>query len=97
MAVKLFGEIARAQASSRHPVGHILRRLIDISQIAVQLRVTFAETSEGGGSMFNGWTFQYHKGLTGTPQGDGVKNSEELVIKKKKKKKKKYKILISTS
>jgi hypothetical protein len=36
MAVKLFGEIARAQASSRHPVGHILRRLIDISQIAVQ-------------------------------------------------------------
>ncbi len=36
MAVKLFGEIARAQASTRHPVGHILRRLIDISQIAVQ-------------------------------------------------------------
>jgi hypothetical protein len=36
MAVKLFGEIARAQASSRHPVGHILRCLIDISQIAVQ-------------------------------------------------------------
>jgi hypothetical protein len=36
MAIKLFGEIARAQASSRHPVGHILRRLIDISQIAVQ-------------------------------------------------------------
>ena len=35
-AVKLFGEIARSQASSRHPVGHILRRLIDISQIAVQ-------------------------------------------------------------
>jgi hypothetical protein len=29
MAVKLFGEIARAQASSRHPVGHVLRRLID--------------------------------------------------------------------
>ena len=26
-AVKLFGEIARSQASSRHPVGHILRRL----------------------------------------------------------------------
>jgi hypothetical protein len=23
-AVKLFGEIARSQASSRHPVGHIL-------------------------------------------------------------------------
>ena len=36
MAVKLFGEIARAQASSSLPVGHILRRLIDISQIAVQ-------------------------------------------------------------
>jgi hypothetical protein len=36
MAVKLFGEVARAKASSRHPVGHILRRLIDISQIAVQ-------------------------------------------------------------
>ena len=35
-AVKLFGEIARSQASYRHPVGHILRRLIDISQIAVQ-------------------------------------------------------------
>ena len=35
-AVKLFGEIARSQASSRHPVGHILRRLIDISQIAVR-------------------------------------------------------------
>ncbi len=35
-AVKLFGEIAWSQASSRHPVGHILRRLIDISQIAVQ-------------------------------------------------------------
>ncbi len=35
-AVKLFGEIARSQASSRHPVGHILRRLINISQIAVQ-------------------------------------------------------------
>ncbi len=35
-AFKLFGEIARSQASSRHPVGHILRRLIDISQIAVQ-------------------------------------------------------------
>ncbi len=36
--VKLFSEIARVQASSRHPVtvGHILRRLIDISQIAVQ-------------------------------------------------------------
>ena len=33
MAVKLFGEeIARAQASSRQPVGHILRRLIDIMQ-----------------------------------------------------------------
>ncbi len=27
MAVKLFGDIARAQASSRHPVGHILRCL----------------------------------------------------------------------
>jgi hypothetical protein len=26
-AVKLFGEIARSQASSRHPVRHILRRL----------------------------------------------------------------------
>ena len=36
MAVKLFGEIARAQALSRHLVGHILRHLIDISQIAVQ-------------------------------------------------------------
>ena len=36
MAVKLFGEIARAQASTRPPVGHILRRLIDIRQIAVQ-------------------------------------------------------------
>ncbi len=35
-AVKLFGEVARSQASSRQPVGHILRRLIDISQIAVQ-------------------------------------------------------------
>ncbi len=35
-AIKLFAEIARSQASSRHPVGHILRRLIDISQIAVQ-------------------------------------------------------------
>ncbi len=33
---KLFAEIARSQASSRHSVGHILRRLIDISQIAVQ-------------------------------------------------------------
>ncbi len=29
LRVLLFGEIARAQASSRHPVGHILRRLID--------------------------------------------------------------------
>ncbi len=27
-AIKLFAEIARSQASSRHPVGHILRRLI---------------------------------------------------------------------
>jgi hypothetical protein len=35
-AIKLFAEIARSQASSRHPVKHILRRLIDISQIAVQ-------------------------------------------------------------
>ena len=35
-AVKLFGEIARSQASSRPPVGHILRRLIDTSQIAIQ-------------------------------------------------------------
>jgi hypothetical protein len=35
-AFKLFAEIARSQASSRHLVGHILRRLIDISQIAVQ-------------------------------------------------------------
>ncbi len=44
MVVKLFGEIARAQASSRHPVGHILRRLIDISQIAVVYRnVTFGD------------------------------------------------------
>jgi hypothetical protein len=43
MAVKLFGEIARAQASSRHPVGHILRRLIDISQIAVHGKVTFED------------------------------------------------------
>ncbi len=34
--IKLFAEIARSQASSRHPVGHILQRLIDISQIAVQ-------------------------------------------------------------
>ena len=35
-AIKLFAEKARSQASSRHPVKHILRRLIDISQIAVQ-------------------------------------------------------------
>ncbi len=28
-AIKLFAEIARSQASSRPPVGHILRRLID--------------------------------------------------------------------
>jgi hypothetical protein len=35
-AIKLFAEIARSQALSRHPIGHILRRLIDISQIAVQ-------------------------------------------------------------
>ena len=35
-AIKLFAEIARSQASSRPPVGRILRRLIDISQIAVQ-------------------------------------------------------------
>ncbi len=35
-AIKLFAERARSQASSRHPVGHILRRLINISQIAVQ-------------------------------------------------------------
>ena len=37
-AIKHFAEIAKSQASSRHPVGHILRRLIDIShaQIAVQ-------------------------------------------------------------
>jgi hypothetical protein len=35
-AIKLFAEIARSQASFRRPVGHILRRLIDISQIAVQ-------------------------------------------------------------
>ena len=41
-AVKLFGEVARSQASSRQPVGHILRRLIDISQIAVQ-KVTFED------------------------------------------------------
>jgi hypothetical protein len=43
MAVKLFGEIARAQASSRPPVGHkfILRCLIDISQIAQYRKVTF--------------------------------------------------------
>ena len=43
MAVKLFGETARAQASSRPPVGHILRRLIDISQIAASTarKVTF--------------------------------------------------------
>jgi hypothetical protein len=27
-AVKLFAEIARSQASSRHPVRHLLRRLI---------------------------------------------------------------------
>jgi hypothetical protein len=37
-AVKLFGKIARSQASSRHSVGHILRRLIDISQIAVRIQ-----------------------------------------------------------
>ncbi len=50
MAVKLFGEIARSQASTRHPVaiGHILRRLvyslIDISQIAIQkVKVTFED------------------------------------------------------
>ncbi len=36
-AIKLFAEIARSQASSRHPVGHILRRLIDMHQpVAVQ-------------------------------------------------------------
>ncbi len=27
-AIKLFAEIAKSQASPRHPVGHILRRLI---------------------------------------------------------------------
>jgi hypothetical protein len=51
MAFKLFGEIARAQASSRPPVGHILRRLIEISQIAVQKARQLPEISEGGGSM----------------------------------------------
>jgi hypothetical protein len=36
-AIKLFAERARSQASSKHPVGHILRRLIIISQyVAVQ-------------------------------------------------------------
>jgi hypothetical protein len=39
-AVKLFGEIARSQASSRHPVGHILRRLIDIARLQYR-KVTF--------------------------------------------------------
>jgi hypothetical protein len=45
-AVKLFGEIARSQASSRHPVGHILRRLIDISQIAVRARQPPCDTND---------------------------------------------------
>jgi hypothetical protein len=47
-AIKLFAKIARSQASSRLPVGHILRRLIDmyISQIAVQKgRLTFEDCS----------------------------------------------------
>ncbi len=39
-AIKLFAEIARSQASSRHPVGHIMRRLIYISQIAVQRQLS---------------------------------------------------------
>ncbi len=78
MAVKLFGEIARAQASSRHPVGHILRRLIDIDQPDRSTRTErqLSKTSEGGGSMLYRRPFQQLKGLKGPPQVDGVNNSE---------------------
>ncbi len=82
MAVKLLSEIARAQASSRHPVGHILRRLIDISQIAVQKnnfwRLQKAVALCSMDEPFN----NIRVSITGTPQGDGVNNSEYVVIKK---------------
>jgi hypothetical protein len=46
-AVKLFGKIARAQASSRHLVGHILRRLsnrrVHASARSQYRRVTFED------------------------------------------------------
>ncbi len=54
--IKLFAEIARSQASSRQPAGHISRRLIDISQIAVQIEryelYQLSKTAEGCVSLF---------------------------------------------
>jgi hypothetical protein len=47
-AIKLFAEKARSQASSRYPVGHILRRLIDTNgRAAVKL---FAEIARSQAS-----------------------------------------------
>ncbi len=76
-AVKLFGEIARSQASSRHPVGHILRRLT-----RSQYRKVLSKTSESCVSLFTRRPFQQHEGLPGTPQGDVVNNSDYVIINK---------------
>jgi hypothetical protein len=78
MAVKLFGEIARAQASTRHPVGHILRRLIDISQIAVQ-KGNFRRLQKAVAICSTVDPFQKLKGLSGPPKVVGVNtdNSEQ--------------------
>jgi hypothetical protein len=79
MAVKLFGEIARAQASSRRSIGHILRRLIDISQIAVQ-KGNFRRLQKAVAICSMDDPFNNIRVSSGTPQGDGVNNSDYVVV-----------------
>ncbi len=51
MAVKLFGEIARAQASSRHPVRRAYLEAPNRNQPDSRAERQLPEISEGGGSM----------------------------------------------
>jgi hypothetical protein len=50
-AIMLFAEIARSQASSRPPVGHILRRLI-VSYPALRLAQLSKKAAEGCVSIY---------------------------------------------
>jgi hypothetical protein len=70
-AVMLFAEIARSQALSRLPVGHILRRLININQIAVQKGNLISKTCESCVSLFTARRpFQHPERFSGPPRGD---------------------------